>query len=126
MAELKQWRIAKVQVTKFSEELGILWGWGSVADIVDLDGDVIPQDELVKAVYKFMEDYHVNASIVDENHDYEPADAVIVESTLQFIAGTVRWFIGLKLLSQELRDAAKSGQISGFSIGGYATPVEEG
>lgn len=125
MADRKEWRIAKVHVTKFSEELGIIWGWASVADITDLDGDEIPQDELVPAVYKFMEDYHANASMVDENHDYEPADAVIVESTLQFIACAVRWFIGVKLLSQDLRDAAKSGEISGFSIGGYATPLEE-
>lgn len=124
MAQLRKAARLKVEVIRKSDELGIIWGWASVADITDLQGDVIPQDELVKAVYQFMQDYYANAATIKENHDQQ-AEAVLVESTLQFIAGNVRWFVGVKLLSDDLRDAAKNGEISGFSIGGYADEAEE-
>lgn len=41
-----------VQIQKSSQELGIIWGYASVADLLDDQGDVVPQDELVKAVYQ--------------------------------------------------------------------------
>lgn len=125
MATTNKAKAVKVQIEKFSEEMGILWGFGTVADIVDLEGDIIPQDLMVGAVYQFMQDYYAHAAIVDENHDYKPAETVIVESSLVFIGGNLRWYVGVKLLSDELRTAAKNGEISGFSIGGWAEMEEE-
>ncbi|HVW09195.1 MAG TPA: XkdF-like putative serine protease domain-containing protein [Bryobacteraceae bacterium] len=123
MAGLKRQAVLKVQITKFSEEMGIIWGWASVADIFDLEGDVVPQNELVKAMYQFMQDYYAGAATLKENHS-EEIPAVLVESTLQFIAGCVCWWVGVKLLTDDLREAARTGQISGFSIGGYAEMEE--
>jgi|SRR6185437_6113033 len=125
MAGLRKQKFVKVEVVRKSDELGIIWGWGSSADIEDLQGDTIPQADLVAGVYQFMEDYYAAAAMVDENHDYEPAEAVIVESTLMWIAGNLRWWLGVKLLSADLREAARSGEISGFSIGGSADAIEE-
>jgi len=124
MADRKRQAVLKVQISKFSEEMGIIWGWASVADIVDLHGDVIPQDELVKAFYQFMENYYAGAATIKQNHDQE-VPVVLVESALQFIAGSVAWWVGVKLLTDELREAARTGQISGFSIGGWADLEEE-
>ena len=124
MADSRKQVAVKVQVAKSSDELGIVWGWASVADLVDLQGDIVPQDELVKAVYQFMEDYYSQAATIKVNHD-KPAEAVLVESTLQVVATRVAWWVGVKLLSDELRQAARDGEISGFSIGGTADMEEE-
>lgn len=131
--EFQDWVIAKaaeasgsrlpantIRVEKADLELGILWGWVSAADIVDLDDEIVPQSELVTAWYQFMEDYYLGRANIRENHGDQPAEAIIVESTLEFRAGVVRAWVGVKLLSDELREAARNGEISGFSIGGSA------
>jgi DNA adenine methylase len=113
-----------IDVVRKSDEMGIIWGYASVADIVDLQGDVVPAEELVRAVYQFMEDYYAGAATIKENHDADP-EVVLVESTLNVLAGHVAWFVGVKLLTEELRQAARDGEISGFSIGGWAEENEE-
>jgi len=95
-----------------------------VADLVDLQGDVVPQDELVNAVYQFMEGYYADQATIRENHA-DPAEAVLVESTFHYLACRLRWYVGVKLLSEELKQAARDGEISGFSIGGTADQVDE-
>lgn len=108
-----------IRIEKADHELGILWGWVSAADVVDLDGEIVPQDELVRAWYQFMEDYYDGAADIRDNHG-EPAPAVIVESALEWKAGSLRAWVAVKLRSEELREAARNGEISGFSIGGSA------
>lgn len=114
-----------VQVQKASEELGIIWGYASVADLLDDQGDVVPQEELVKAVYQFMEDYYSGQAVIKENHE-KAAKATLVESTFHFIGTHLAWFVGVKLHDPGLREAAVKGEISGFSIGGWYQPEEEG
>ncbi len=114
-----------VEVVRKSEELGIIWGYASVADIEDLQGDTVPQDELVRAVYEFMEAYYAGAAAIGDNHE-QAAQAVLVESTFKFEALRLRWYVGVKLLDDELRKAARDGEISGFSIGGWAEDEQEG
>jgi DNA adenine methylase len=114
-----------VEVVRKSDEQGIIWGYASVADLVDLQGDTVPQEELVAAVYQFMEDYYGSQAAIGENHE-KAAEAVLVESTFHFLACRLRWYVGVKLLSDELREAAREGEISGFSIGGWAEDAEEG
>ncbi len=113
-----------VEVVRKSEELGILWGYASVADIEDLQGETVPQNELVSAVYQFMEAYYAGQAAIGDNHE-QAAQAVLVESTFHFLAGRLRWYVGVKLLDEELLEAARQGEISGFSIGGWAEDEEE-
>lgn len=51
-----------------------------------------------------------------------------MESTFHLLGTNVAWFVGVKLLDEDLREAARRGEISGFSIGGWAeddgTPEE--
>jgi hypothetical protein len=113
-----------VKVEKTNVELGIVWGWASVADILDSQGDVIPQDELEQAFYQFMEDYYDGAAVIGDNHE-EVAKAVIIESCLEWRAGNLRWWVGVKLRDEALLEEARAGKISGFSIGGWATQEKE-
>lgn len=124
MAERKQVRV-RMEVVRKSDELGIIWGYASVADIEDLQGDTVPQDELVSAVYQFMQDYYAAAASIQDNHDGEPAPVVLVESTFHFVGMKLRWYVGVKLNSEELKESARNGEISGFSIGGWAQEAEE-
>lgn len=114
-----------VQIEKSSEELGIIWGYASVADLLDDQGDIVPQEELVRAVYQFMEDYYSGEAVIKENHK-EAAKVTLVESTFHFIGTRLAWFVGVKLHDPDLRAAAAKGEISGFSIGGWYQPEEEG
>lgn len=114
----------KLEIVQKSEELGILWGYASVADVVDLQGEVVTQQELVRAVYDFMSSYYAGEAAIGENHQ-QVAEAVLVESTFHFLGGRMRWYVGVKLLSEELREAARKGEISGFSIGGTYESAEE-
>jgi|DewCreStandDraft_4_1066084.scaffolds.fasta_scaffold06909_3 hypothetical protein len=117
----------RVQAARQDQELGIIWGYASVADILDEQGDLIPQDELIRAVYEFMENYYRGETTIRVNHG-KPAQAVLVESTFHLLGTNVAWFVGVKLLDEDLREAARRGEISGFSIGGWAeddgTPEE--
>ncbi|HZY74605.1 MAG TPA: XkdF-like putative serine protease domain-containing protein [Edaphobacter sp.] len=113
-----------LEVVRKSDELGIIWGYASVADIQDLQGDTVPQDELVGAVYQFMEDYYADQAAIGDNHE-QAAQAVLVESTFHFLATRLRWYVGVKLLDEDLLKAARAGEISGFSIGGWAEDEEE-
>jgi hypothetical protein len=112
-----------IQVIRKSDELGIIWGYASVADVVDLQGDVVPQDELIQAVYQFMTDYYAGQASIRENHE-SAADVVLVESTFHVLGTRLAWFVGVKLNTDELRQAAREGDISGFSIGGWADKEE--
>jgi hypothetical protein len=113
-----------VVISKSDMELGILWGFVSVADIVDLQGDIIPASELRKMVYQFMESYYAGSAQIKVNHD-KPASAVIVESTITKLGVNDAWWVGVKLIDAKLRELARTGQISGFSIGGNADVAEE-
>lgn len=58
----------RVQAARQDQELGIIWGYASVADILDEQGDLIPQDELIRAVYEFMENYYRGETTIRVNH----------------------------------------------------------
>ena len=113
----------RVSVEKTDQELGIIWGFVSVADIVDLQGDLIPAGELRKMVYDFMESYYTGAAGIKVNHESK-AEAVLVESTIMKLGGNDAWWVGVKLLDEDLRGMARDGAISGFSIGGVAEAEE--
>lgn len=113
--------VAKAE--RVDKERGIVWGWASSAEVVDLQGELIPTEELEDAVYQFMLDYYAQAADLRDTHQ-DQIKAVIVESTLEWRAGHLMWWIGVMLLDEELREAARNGEISGFSIGGRAQRVD--
>lgn len=114
----------KVKASRQDDELGIIWGYASVADVLDEQGDVIPASVLIAAVYQFMEDYYAGETAIRVNHE-TAAKAVLVESTFHLVGTNVAWYVGVKLLDDDLREAARKGEISGFSIGGRADDDDE-
>ena len=112
-------------VVRKDDELGILWGYASVGDVVDLHGEVVPGEELIRASYEFMREYALSgAAVLNVNHDPEleipRTQAVVVESTMHLFGTRPAWFIGVMLLDEQLKQLARDGDISGFSIEGWA------
>lgn len=106
-----------VKAAKVAGEEGRLWGWASMSGVEDSDGDVISAGALREAAYQFLIDYRGQAAAIKLNHEDE-ADAVLIESALHEVGGLVGWWIGVQLLDEGLKQQAREGKISGFSIGG--------
>lgn len=111
--------VFKAQTDRYEAEEGVLYGWGSVAEVEDLEGEILAIEELVPMIHAFMAAYYAGHTTLKINHD-EPADAVIVESAPQYFGGRLRWYVGVMLLSEALREQARRGEIVGFSIHGEA------
>lgn len=92
----------------------------------DTQRDVYTADEVKKAAYNFMQNYQNvglqhQADISDRVHVI--LNWIALEDTLiggQSVAkGT--WLMGVRVQDDDLWSAVKSGEITGFSIGGMAT-----
>lgn len=126
-----------VPISKLDDEQQIVFGWGSVVKIngvpvVDLQGDVIEEAELEKAVYEFMA-----APKHDEMHKRQVSDSIITESFMvtdeklskMFPKDTMPqgfrgWWLGIKMADAELYRKHKEGIYTGFSIAGSAIRKE--
>lgn len=126
-----------VPISKMDDEQRIVFGWGSVTEVdgqpvVDLQGDIIEEYELEKAVYDFM-----LAPKHDEMHKRVVPDSVIVESVVitdeklqkMFPEGPIPrgkrgWWLGIKINDPELYMKHKLGIYKGFSITGTAVRKE--
>jgi hypothetical protein len=127
-----------VPITKRDDERRQVFGWLSVAKtaagemVVDLHGDIIPVEELEKAVYAYMgksrrmKDMHER----DAQDDGAPI-GVLIESMMFTVEkmkamgippGTVPegWWIGYQVDDNETWAKIKDGTYKGFSIGGSA------
>lgn len=95
-----------------------------VPEEADLEGDVISREEIEKAAHDFME-FFQNVGLMHENI-LTAKDAVIVESSIlrgditinghKLKKGT--WIGAFKIHNEKLRDAIKTGKLTGVSIGG--------
>jgi hypothetical protein len=127
------WSI-EIPIAKADDEHHTVYGWAVMADqgdgqpVVDMDGDVIAPDELVKAAHHFM----LTARNVGVEHaDYGPHLGQVVESVV--MTPTVRkamgldpngptgWFVGMKIHDDDVWKGVKDGTYSAFSIGGSGT-----
>lgn len=126
-----------VPISKLDDEQQIVFGWGSVTRVnqqpyEDLQGDIIEDYELEKAVYDFM-----LAPKHDEMHERIVPDSQIVESFVvtdeklrkmfpgeQIPQGKRGWWIGIKINDPEVYAKHKAGIYTGFSITGSAVRKE--
>lgn len=98
-----------------------------VPEEADLEGDVISAKEIEKAAHDFME-FFQNVGLMHENI-LNVKDAVIVESSILRGDITVNghklkkgtWIGAFKIHNKKLRDAIKTGKLTGVSIGGVGT-----
>lgn len=122
--------VAKIVGT--NEEQRIVYGWLSVVEkggqpVIDLQGHVITQDEIEKALHNFMQYYRT----VGEMHErFMDGDASVVagfavtDETAPMLEQAINEgirgaLIGVRV-DPEAFEKVKSGELSAFSIGGRA------
>jgi hypothetical protein len=121
------------KILKVDDEQRLIYGWASVitekgVPVVDLQGDIIEADVLVKAVNEFMENVRVGKTMhVGEEtgkviHSMpitkEIGDALGIQSDLE------GWIVAYKVYDDSVWDRVKSGELRAFSIGGRAQREE--
>lgn len=127
---------SRFQIAKSNDEKMLAFGWASVSMTVDGElvedwqNDIIEPEDLEKAAYEFVELYREGG----EMHERGGA-AVLIESVvfteekmqaMGIPAGTlpIGWWIGFKVLDEEVWEKVKDGTYSMFSIEGEAQRVE--
>lgn len=119
--------VEKEFVAKFDEDLGLVFGWGIIcekdgAPYYDSQGDWIPTEVMLDGVSKFMaegrvaKDMHTGDQIGSIVHSF-PLIPDIAKSFGIDSGGTYGWMVAMKP-SPEVLKQFKSGERTGFSIGG--------
>lgn len=126
----------RFQIRKVDEDKRLVFGWANVSitvdgePVLDLQEDMIDPETLEEAAYKFAELYRDGG----EMHE-RTGVAVMVESAMLteekqaamgIPAGTlpVGWWIGFRVLDDDVWEKVKSGEYNMFSIGGTAVREE--
>lgn len=119
------------KIVKRDDDKFLIFGYASVADVEDSQGDIIPIEELEKAAYRFI----TWGGAAGEMHRNFSKIADIVESVvftpeklemlgLEKDALPHGWWIGMKVRDADVWQKIKNGDYKSFSIGGYATREE--
>lgn len=122
----------KAQVVKVDETLGLVFGFAIICkqngeDYYDLQEDHIPEESMLKASLDFMQ----NSRVAKEMHEGDEAGGVpfalpITTDMLEYLksSGQTGLLIGM-LPSPSMLGKFKSGELTGFSIGGNRLIDEE-
>lgn len=116
------------EIQKLNEEKRIAYGWASVISksgepVVDQEGDVIFEDDLLEAAHAFM----LESRAAGDSHIFDKISGDVVESmvftedlqnALGIDLGQVGWMIGVKVKDEEVWKKLKTGEYKMFSIGG--------
>ena len=99
-------------------------------EVVDAQGDIYSAEEVRQAAHRFMEEFgglglmhrfRVNGQVKVLESYLAPVDFDVGETEVR--KGT--WLLAVRILSDELWEQVKDGQLTGFSIGGSARRVPE-
>ena len=127
---------SRFRIAKSNDEKMLAFGWASVSMTVDGElvedwqNDIIEPDDLEKAAYEFVELYREGG----EMHERGGA-AVLIESVvfteekmkaMGIPSGTlpIGWWIGFKVLDEDVWEKVKDGTYSMFSNEGEAKRVD--
>lgn len=127
-------RIQSGEILKVAGELGIVYGFAIVSTIkgepyYDLHGDHIPEDAMMKAAAAFMsesrtgKEMHSGDRIADILFAF-PLTADVAKG-LGIETEKTGLLIGFKPHDPAVLDKFRSGEYTGFSIGGYRGEDEE-
>jgi hypothetical protein len=132
-------RVAKLAARPFDREIPILktaeerYVLGVVLEpeTIDAQRDIYSVDEVKTAAHAFLEDFRnvglmhqalVNGRIKICESYLAPVDFTIGTESVK--RGT--WLLGVRVVDDDLWAAVKGGELTGFSIGGFAQRVPEG
>lgn len=118
--------IAKtIEIQKYDEEKGIVYGAVYSPDIPDAHNDFMTAEEIEKTCHNFAKNLHLKN--VDQEHNFQKTKAHVVESFI--LKGTHpdypgiaegSWVIAMKLDDDSLKEKVKKGEFKGFSMAGKA------
>ena len=120
----------KFEIQKSSEEKRLAFGWASVANIVDSQGDVIGSEELEQAAYNFVRFYREGGEMHERGGCAELVESIIFTPEKLKALGLpenalpICWWIGFYITDDEVWNKVKSGEYSMFSIEGKAIREE--
>ncbi|MFP3415306.1 XkdF-like putative serine protease domain-containing protein [Bacillus sp. SIMBA_074] len=125
----KQPNISKqIPILKTEEEKQLITGVVYEPLVADSHDDMMTAEEIEKAAYTFMENYQH----IDKQHDEIAGKGTVVENWIaksdmmvgdqEVTAGT--WLMTVRVDDEETWEQVKKGDITGFSMGGFAERVE--
>ncbi len=111
-------------IDKADKEEHIVAGIVYEPDTVDAQGDKANEVEIRKAAYQFMED----VQLFKVNHKGAKVKVKALESYIAPVDFTIAgkpikkgsWLLTVRVLSKKIWDGVKSGELTGFSMAGYA------
>lgn len=125
-------RKRRLRIVKVDEEQRLVSGWASIIEeggkpLVDRQGDVILEADLVEAAHGFM----MKSRELGHDHKVKTGIGTVVDSIV-FTADIkkalglpddfpVGWFVTAKVANDTVWAAIKSGELRAFSIGGMGT-----
>lgn len=125
-------RGVEVRVEKAAAEQRLVFGWASIttqdgAPVVDVHGDSMPTEVLEKAAYR----YTLQSRAGKRQHAGEPVmhlvESVVLTKAKQDAMGVdlgrEGWWVGFHVPDDATWGAIKSGDVTGFSIGGRGVKV---
>ena len=127
ISENKIAKSVKMNIVKSNDEKKLVYGIVLEPDTTDLQMDVISEDEIETAAHEFLKSFRV----VGDNHN-TAAKASVVESYIATADGKMdgkpytagSWIMAVKVEDDQMWEALKGGDYTGFSIGGSAERVE--
>jgi len=117
------------EIIEKQEDQQIVYGWASVIEkdgnpVVDRQGDVIEEDELIKAVHDFVSNSRTGKVMHEGGQTSRIVDSIVmtrdVQKALGIDLGKVGWLVGMQVDDGETWNMIKSGKLPMFSIGGKA------
>lgn len=118
----------KFEIIKVDDEEQIVGGIVYEPNVVDTQGDYTDEEEIKKAMYRFMEKYMANDGKLKVMHKGRAYAFPILEN-FQPEEDTTKggkkikkgaWWLMLKITSKSVWKDIKSGNLTGFSMGGQA------
>jgi len=126
------------EISKVDSDKRQVFGWASVTksggiDVVDLQGDVIPLEEIEKAAYEFVKKSRVGGKM----HGKGEAGPIQVSDMIESFVVTPEkkaamglpdetpegWWVGFKVNDDNTWAEAKDGKLAGFSVHGSGRRV---
>ena len=120
----------KFEIQKSNEEKRLAFGWASVANIVDLQMDIIDAEELEQAAYNFVRFYREGGEMHERGNCAELVESIVFTPEKLKALGLpenslkASWWIGFYVTDDEVWQKVKSGDYSMFSIEGKAIREE--
>ena len=127
LSENKIAKSVRLHIVKANEEKKLVYGIVLEPETTDLQMDVIGKSEIETAAHEFLKSFRV----VGDNHN-AIAKASVVESYIAPTDGEMNgkpytagsWIMAVKVDDDQMWEALKGGDYTGFSIGGSAERVE--